>query len=143
MKIDIGGGNIPAPGYINLDPWHGEGEWKRYAQDAPWPVEDNSVDHIRAIHVMEHIPAGEPRITVFNEAWRVLKPGHEFEVVLPLFPHPLAVADPTHVSFWVKESFDYFTRPIANADYGISYWEQVQWFVAAGFEGHWVGRKPR
>jgi predicted SAM-dependent methyltransferase len=74
-NIEIGGGTIAQFGWINVDSRNGVGSWRREAQETPWPAEDNTVDHILASHVLEHVPAGEPRITIFNEAWRVLKPG--------------------------------------------------------------------
>jgi SAM-dependent methyltransferase len=145
LKIELGGGTLLTPGYTNLDPVHGVGEWKRYAQDTPWPVGDNSVEAMRASHIMEHIPAGmDHRVKVMNEAHRVLKPGGIFEIVVPLLVGTWhAIADPTHVSFWVKESFHYFDGLFAaNAHYGISLWETVDLTVRDGWEGIWVGRKP-
>jgi hypothetical protein len=146
-SIEIGGGTLVQPGWTNLDCRNGEGEWRRYAQDVPWPAEDDSVDAIRASHILEHVPAGQERIDIFNEAHRVLKRGASFEVVLPLiltepngWPTWHAIADPTHVSFWCRESFHYFTGAFAaNADYGIKLWQEVHWSVNEGFEGHWVG----
>lgn len=149
--IEIGGGTLAAGGAVNLDSRHGTGPWRREAQDTPWPTEDSSIDHIRASHVLEHIPAGEARIKIFNEAWRVLRPGGIFEVVLPLIitesglPTWHAIADPTHVSYWCRESFYYFDEGAspgvavfaANADYGIKLWREVHWSVNQGFEGHW------
>jgi ubiquinone/menaquinone biosynthesis C-methylase UbiE len=111
------------------------------AQDTPWPTPDDSVDAIRASHILEHVPAGQERIDIFNEAHRVLRPGGVFEVILPLMTGSWhAIADPTHVSFWCRESFHYFTGAYAaNADYGIKLWTEVEWFVNDGFEGHWKG----
>ena len=91
---------------------------------------------------MEHIPAGQERIDVMNEAHRVLMPGHQFEIIVPLMVGTWhAIADPTHVSFWVEESFYYFCDgPFkANADYGIKLWQTISWRVDNGFEGHWIG----
>lgn len=98
---------------------------------------------MRAWHVLEHIPAGQPRIDVMNEAHRVLKAGGVFRILVPLFPSWQAVADPTHVSYWVKESFDYFCQPIANADYGIALWDFTDWRVVDGWAGYATLRKPR
>jgi predicted SAM-dependent methyltransferase len=143
LKIEIGGGNLLTPGFINLDPRHGDGQWKRYAQDTPWPhTIGEAVVAIRASHVMEHIPAGEPRIAVMNEAHRVLSPYGTFEIIVPFMTGSWhAIADPTHVSFWCKESFHYFDGTFAaNADYGIKLWETQLLEMRDGFEGHWIGR---
>lgn len=154
MKLELGGGTLCPPDATNVDPVHGVGEWKRLAQDTPWPVADNTVDSIRASHVMEHVPSGQPRIDIFNEAWRVLaKSAHQpdsgtFEIIVPLMVAReageqlgwWAIADPTHVSYWVYESFLYFDGQFAaNADYGIKLWETVSWDVVGGWEGHWMG----
>lgn len=157
MKVDIGGGTIPRPGYINLDPIHGQGEWRRYIQDGI-PVPDNTLDAAHASHVMEHIPSGGgpgERVWVMNEVWRALKPGAEFTIIVPLFLangalvgtwH--AIADPTHVSYWaLPESFLYFCEgPFKpNADYGMHIWQAPgddDMRVEGGWEGHVTMRKP-
>lgn len=143
LHLELGGGLL-AEGRVNLDPVHGVGEWRRRAQDTPWPVADGSVASVRASHVMEHIPAGEQRIAVFNEAHRVLADGGTFEVIVPLLTGSWhAVADPTHISFWVPESFHYFDGRITpNAEYGIAPWETLLFETHGGWEGRWIGR-PR
>lgn len=146
MRIDIGGGTYPKAGFLNLDPVHGVGALKIRAQES-WPINTESIESVWASHVMEHIPAGTDRIAVFNEAHRVLIPGGTFTVVVPLFPWPQAMADPTHVSYWVEESFGYFDGRIPwgnpHADYGILPWEHGGWWVRDGWEGTWVGIKPK
>jgi len=143
VKIEIGGGTLVQPGWINLDSRNGIEGWRREAQDTPWPTGDNTVEAMRASHVMEHIPAGQARIDVMNEAHRVLRPGGVFEVIVPIVNDPLtwhAIADPTHVSLWVPESFHYFDGHLAaNADYGISLWTTLELEVRGGFECHWKG----
>jgi ubiquinone/menaquinone biosynthesis C-methylase UbiE len=57
---------------------------------------------------MEHV---QNIVKVLNECWRVLKPSGRFGVAVPRFPHPRSVADPTHIRFFVPESFDYFCVP--------------------------------
>lgn len=159
MKVEIGGGTIPAPGYVNLDPNHGQGQWRRYVQDGI-PAPTGTVDAVRASHVMEHIPAGGgagQRIEVMNEIHRALRPGGILEIIGPCIPQGpagigwQAFADPTHVSFWVyPESFLYFVDgPYrANADYGILLWEWVEDSelgvpeLRDGWEAHVALRKP-
>lgn len=137
LRIDIGGGTDCAFGFHNLDPVHGLGDWKRMAQDTPWPVASGSMIEVRASHVMEHIPAGDERIAVMNEAWRVLQPGGTMTLIVPLIGYTdgyqqahqcgwQAHADPTHVSgWWFPESLYYFytNNPLPpNAEYGIKMW---------------------
>ena len=156
MNIEIGGGTIPAPGWVNLDPGpNGTPGWQFPAQDTPWPAPDGSVGALRASHVMEHIPAGAPRLAVMNEAHRVLALGGVFEIIVPVLK-PLigtsisweSIADPTHVSLWCLESFHYFDGLFAaNADYGLKYWETKElgpWINPNTGEPHahicrWVG----
>lgn len=139
LHLEIGGGTLVEPGVVNLDPVHGSSGWRQCAQITPWPCEAGTFTSIKASHVMEHIPAGAERIAVFNEAHRVLAPGGTFEVLLPLFPTWQALADPTHVSYWVEQSFAYFDgRLVAQADYGIRYWTTLEWEVRDGWEGRWL-----
>ena len=144
MKLEIGGGKYPLPGWVNLDPVHGSGEFKRKAQDGI-PLPAGSEEAARCSHLMEHIPAGAERIFVFNEVWRVLRSRAQFEIIVPLLVAGRweAIADPTHVSFWVRESFHYFTGDIVpGADYGIKLWEPVSFETRNGWEGHSVLMKP-
>ena len=146
MKLELGGGAAPWDGFTNMDPRHGEGEFRRRAQDGPFPLPDNSVEAARCSHLMEHIPAGQERIDVMNEMHRVLVPGGTFEVIVPLMVPGRwePIADPTHVSFWIHESFEYFTGvKRANAEYGIRLWQEAEWTVRDDIEGRCVLRKPR
>jgi predicted SAM-dependent methyltransferase len=72
----------------------------------PWPWDDSSVDEVMALDVIEHI---EDRIHFMNELWRVLKPGRWAVIEVP---NATAGAggfqDPTHKSYWTKNSFQYF-----------------------------------
>jgi SAM-dependent methyltransferase len=144
-NIEIGGGSIAKAGWFNLDPVHGSPGWQRCAQHVPWPADDSTIGQVYASHVMEHIPSGIDRINVFNEAHRVLAPGGTFEIIVAReagqelnWP---AIADPTHVSYWVTESFHYFDGLFAaNADYGIRLWETVTLETYDdGWQGHWIG----
>ena len=87
------------------------------------PLKSDSQHLVTAYDVLEHIPKtcvvsseGEklryiyPMIQLFNEIYRVLRPGGYFESVTPGIPNYWngAVRDPTHVSLFCIESFDYF-----------------------------------
>lgn len=155
LMVDIGGGTSAAPGYLNLDPHHGVGQWCRRIQDGI-PLDNESVVAVRASHVMEHIPAGADRIFVMNEAHRVLVSGGTFEIIVPvvgaygrLCGGWQAFADPTHVSYWYyPESWQYFCEgnPMGvNADYGCRLWMPLRpddMELRGGWEARVVMRKP-
>lgn len=57
-----------------------------------------------------------------NEAWRVLRWGGTLRLIVPKFGTTLSIADPTHKSFWVRKSFDYYCGAYLKKhqlDYGI------------------------
>lgn len=169
MKIEIGGGTIPRPGYKNFDPMV-DGPWGGRLGYDRIPVEDGVASSVYASHVMEHIPQGQPRINALNEAWRVLKPGGEFEIIVPcagytdhadidhrpqrpgagtgrpVYAGWQAWSDPTHTSiWWFPESFWYLVDgPFkANADYGMEMWQQGEMYLADGWEAHVTLIKPK
>lgn len=74
------------------------------------PLEDNSVDEVRAFHILEHIPIGKT-IQAVTEIWRILKPEGKFISVTPSTEGRGAFQDPTHVSFWNKNSWMYYSEP--------------------------------
>lgn len=70
------------------------------------PFKDESFDSIKAIHVLEHV---DDVVPVMDECWRVLKRKGTMRINVPMFPHELAIADPTHKRFFVPLTFSYFT----------------------------------
>ena len=71
------------------------------------PFKDSSFDEVRAVHVLEHI---QNIVKVANEVSRVLRAGGRFHIIVPLFPSVGSIADPTHVRYFVPETFPYFVR---------------------------------
>lgn len=74
--------------------------------------EDNSVDHILADNLLEHISDGF--MEFMNDCHRVLKPGGTFEIFVPDFiaTPDQAIGDPTHFPgrLWCDRSFSYFDK---------------------------------
>lgn len=72
------------------------------------PFDDRSVDEVRARHFLEHC---RDLIFVMNEIHRVLRPGGRLVAVVPVVEVGTgAFRDPTHVRFFNKDSFQYFTE---------------------------------
>ena len=82
------------------------------------PYPDNTVDVIRAYDFLEHVPIGSV-IPVMEEIYRVLKPNGIFESFTPSTDGRGAFQDPTHVSFWNRNSWSYYSDPECRKLYGI------------------------
>ena len=101
MRVDIGSGpDGPPAGFVSLD--------RPTDLEEPWPLEDESVAVLRANHVLEHL---ESPAHAMNEIWRVLKPGGVAVITVPDAASAGAAAHPEHKSFWVPESFLFWTKP--------------------------------
>lgn len=98
------------------------------------PMDDNSVDLVIARQFLEHVPhcvwspgvighadgqeitwrRFQPSVFLFNEIYRVLKGRGVLHAELPTTINPLGQAtqpafqDPTHCSYWVPETLNYF-----------------------------------
>lgn len=92
-KLNLGCGADVRDGWVNLDGFsRAPGVLRHDMLKTPWPFVDAMFDHIEARGVIEHIPVlvqdhnGTGRdviFDVFEEAWRVLKPGGTFEMMVP------------------------------------------------------------
>lgn len=150
MIVELGPGTAPRHGVtIGIDLHHPIGSPPQNAAETPWKIHghggtipDSSIDEVYASHFMEHIHRGQPLINVMNEAWRVLKPGGCFTMIMPLVgytdPHTGAPmsdqigwqpwSDPTHVNYWwFPEALYYFCEGAfaPNADYGTKVWSPM------------------
>jgi glycosyltransferase involved in cell wall biosynthesis len=105
LKVDLGGGIDPRSGYLTMD-IDGGADILCDLNDGI-PLEDNSVGVINASHVIEHL---KDPIKTMREIHRVLVDGGWAFIQVPSTDGRGAWQDPTHVSFWNKHSFWYYTR---------------------------------
>jgi len=103
MRVNLGCSDRLETGFVNVDIC----EPADLVADLRerWPWEDSIVDEIRAWDIIEHLP---DKIHTMNEAFRVLKPGGKLDIIVPTTEGRGAFQDPTHVSFWNRNSFFYF-----------------------------------
>jgi predicted SAM-dependent methyltransferase len=129
MRLDLGAGNKQNEGYLRAD------ISAAFRPDVVCdarrlPFKDGALEEIRADHLLEHVPAGQDRIDIFNECHRSLEDGGLFRSEVPLFPFWVAMADPTHVSMWVTQSYDYFDGEGQYQEhmalYGIKPWKNLR-----------------
>lgn len=104
LKVDIGGGLNPYPGYVTVD----TREHADFVADLNdgIPLPDNSVGVLNASHILEHI---HDKTKIMGEIHRVLAHGGWAFIEVPSTDGRGAFQDPTHVSYWNENSFLYYT----------------------------------
>ena len=118
IKLNLGSGFRQLHGYVNID--NREEVHPDVLADITVGLkyEDNSVDEVRAYDILEHIPIGKT-VALIEEIYRVLIPGGKFESLTPDAERGQgAFQDPTHISFWVENSWLYYSNPQYRALYG-------------------------
>jgi len=83
MRLNLGSGDYPAKGWVNVDCHPGPGvNVVTDLAETPWPFEDASAEAVYAGHVLEHLPE-DVLPNVLAEIRRVLAPRGELCVVGP------------------------------------------------------------
>lgn len=125
LKLNLASGDKVDKKFLNLD----RAGKPNVLGDVRWlPFQDGTFGQARAWHILEHIPR-EQLVDTMNEWWRVLKVKGLLDIEIPIVPAEDAFADPTHISFFVPKTFDYFTKKNGHDDhrqlYGIYPWKIV------------------
>lgn len=101
MKLNIGCGNVPLKGWVNVDKFYypssaapqldhslverwedtEESKWL-YGDAIDLPFPDDTFDEVMIIHCLEHLDMEQGNLAI-KSAHRVLKPGGTFDVELP------------------------------------------------------------
>ena len=91
IKLNIGAGSSSIPGFTAVD--------RKLGLEAyPLAYADNSVDEIRASHVLEHFSFGDA-MKALHDWVRVLKPGGRIRIAVPDFDKCVNSSDPDRVFF--------------------------------------------
>jgi len=108
MRLNIGSGNNPKKGYINIDsnPTCKPDVIRNVMRGLPY--NDNVADEICAEHIVEHLNSDD-FIFLFNESHRVLKVGGILHIKAPYYKEKWAFIDPTHIRMITEFSFNFFT----------------------------------
>jgi len=116
MKLNLGCSDRFRPGYLNVDKFRPHGvvngdEFRQVDLVKLWPWPDSSIEEVVADDIIEHLP---DKILTMNEIHRVLVPGGKAHIFVPTTDGRGAWQDPTHVSYWNRNSFFYFTKGVAE-----------------------------
>ncbi len=132
IKLDIGGGENPQPGFVNIDIRPSDKVQIVHDLEVfPWPLPDECVSFAVSSHVLEHInPHKFVFVNFMNEVWRILKPGGRFAIAVPYAGSPGYWQDPTHVNPINETTFHYFDPLSTTGLYGI--YRPKPWKVVDG-----------
>jgi SAM-dependent methyltransferase len=103
LRLNLGCGQHPLPGYVNVDVVAGPGvDLVQDLDVVPWPWSDNTVDEIVASNVLEHIIRFD---VVWSEIHRILRVGGTIHITVPYKLN----FDPYHIRYFSKKSVDRLT----------------------------------
>src|SRR5277367_398177 len=117
LKLNLGAGKSRMDGYLSVDSIAFEGLDVVCDLREIWPWDADSVSDIHMSHALEHF-AGEERVHIFNEAYRVLTKGGKMQIITPHWASQRAYGDFTHKWPPVSEFLYYYIWKewrIANA----------------------------
>ncbi len=114
MKFNMGCGQNPREGYVNVDasPEASADEvWD--LEVTPWPWADDCAGEICFIHSLEHM-GGDPKVflKIMQEIYRIGRPGCQVMIVVPHPRHDHFIGDPTHVRPITPPTLNLFNREL-------------------------------
>lgn len=106
LRIDMGSGAKPRPGFYGLDQLEVDGV--DIVADLNQPLDllpDNCAEHVFSSHALEHV---ERLLPLLAEVHRITRPDGLIEIIVPHFSNPYYYSDPTHVRFFGLYTMNYF-----------------------------------
>ena len=120
MRLNLGAGSVPEPGYLNVDTVDLPGIDQVWDLDQfPWPWESSTAERIRAFDVFEHI---DKPLEFMRECHRVLRPNGLLDIHTCFWQSENAYTDPTHKRYCTEKTFDYWCPETEFGEkYGAAY----------------------
>jgi hypothetical protein len=110
LRLNLGSGNHPLPGYVNVDRF-GTPDVVHDLEMFPWPWNTSSVGEIVLNHVLEHLgETTEKFFGVMKELYRVAAPGATIQIAVPHPRHDDFISDPTHVRKITPRGLELFSK---------------------------------
>lgn len=107
MRLNLGCGFDHRQGYLNIDSWpECRPDLLFDLETFPWPFESDSVTHILARHVLEHLaPDTRSFRLLWQELYRIAASGCRLDVQVPYYKSVDYWSDPTHVRVYTPLTF--------------------------------------
>jgi predicted SAM-dependent methyltransferase len=103
IQLHLGCGPNLKEGWLNVDLFDSRADLQLDLRET-WPFQDNSIARIYSEHVFEHFEFHVEAPHFLREAFRVLEPGGEFDVVVPDTEPPLKAYRNSDASYWSVEA---------------------------------------
>ena len=140
LKLDLGAGNRPTPGFKAVD-ITGEPDYLVDLFQYPWPFKDRSVSEVVANHFIEHIPHYRPEYggvdgfwMFFNELHRIMRKGGKVTLTCPYAKGDRAFWDPSHTRYIHELNFNYLS-PEWLEQQGLQHYPVTANFEVINIEG--------
>jgi hypothetical protein len=125
LKLNLGCGNDYRQGWVNVDKGSCKCDVVHDIEVAPFPFEDNTVEHVLLQHILEHIDPNN-LYTLVKELYRVCVNGATIHIESPMAGSNNYFTDPTHKMPVTDRTFDYFDKTKALYENGVIYgWNDV------------------
>lgn len=108
VKINVGSGEYPKEGYINIDKYYEKADVMADATKLPY--EDNTIDEVYSSHLLEHFSKYDVK-KALDEWYRVLKIGGKLDLEVPNFESILKQ--------WLEEKEDKKTGFVMDTIFGL------------------------
>lgn len=143
-KLNLGTGNQPKEGYVNVDKLNLKGvDIIHDLDNFPYPFKDNSIDEIYTEYTMEHM---KDIIGTLKELYRICKPNATIEIIVPHFTAHQMFGDLTHHRFFSYTSFDNFVVNLGKyeQDYGnVNYCKDIKFEMLSKHIGFYQKGKKK
>lgn len=133
--LDVGCGRDKLPGAIGIDANpRSDADIIHDLDQTPWPIESDSVGHVRAQDVLEHVT---DFFGVMAEIHRVCVDGATVDVRMPFMSSLNFATDPTHRRAGTSGTFDYFdeSKPLGQYRYSDVQFELVEFRYGRFYHG--------
>lgn len=109
MKLNLGSGTKKYGGYLNIDlNNHQDTDYVLNLEVDKLPFDDNSVTHVIAHHILEHL--GDGFIYCLKELYRVCCNNTVIDIRVPHPRHDIFLIDPTHKRPIYPHTLDMFSK---------------------------------
>jgi hypothetical protein len=114
-KLNIGSGYKRYEGFLNVDgDINCNPDYLVNLETDKLPFEDNSVEAVKAYHILEHL--GEGYFNLLKELYRVCGSGAIIDVIVPHHFHEVFLNDPTHRRPITVEGMRLFSKKFNRHD---------------------------